>query len=302
MSVLALLLALVFSCSASNAQTVTVIVNKSGFGNFTTVQQAIDWVPVNNNQWIRIRVKAGIYTFQFTYVEEGCFGPGSNNSNRVKWMKTLNQIELAPLNTYNKLILCDEDAVPNARVEQAPAVMLWGDKASFYACGFVSLQDTLANMQGRHYFSQCYIESAVDFIWGYCQSIYEGCAINSKDAIVGGNPGYITAHGRLSPNDSRGFVFEQCTVNGDDTTFLGRAYRAYSRVVFSESELGGDVLPQGWDAWRGEGHEHTHFDIFLYRVGECVGIRSHMRRRAASDRELTSRIGSSGWKRWIRQN
>ncbi|XP_031403766.1 probable pectinesterase 29 [Punica granatum] len=137
--------------------------------------------------------------------------------------------------------------------------MLWGDKASFYACGFVSLQDTLANMQGRHYFSQCYIESAVDFIWGYCQSIYEGCAINSKDAIVGGNPGYITAHGRLSPNDSRGFVFEQCTVNGDDTTFLGRAYRAYSRVVFSESELGGDVLPQGWDAWRGEGHEHVYF-------------------------------------------
>ncbi|PKI75106.1 hypothetical protein CRG98_004441 [Punica granatum] len=77
MSTLALLLVLVLTCSASSAQrvqskfhtdsatvSVTVIVDWFGSGNFTTVQQAIDWAPTNNNQWIRIHVKAGTYTEQ----------------------------------------------------------------------------------------------------------------------------------------------------------------------------------------------------------------------------------------------
>lgn len=73
-------------------------------------------------------------------------------------------------NTYNKLLSRVEDGSP---IQQAPALMIWADKASFYECGFIGLQDTLGDMRGRHFFSKCYIEGVIDFIWGSGQSQYE---------------------------------------------------------------------------------------------------------------------------------
>lgn len=51
--------------------------------------------------------------------------------------------------------------------------MIAGDKASFYRCSFYGVQDTLWDVEGRHYFKGCFIEGAVDFIFGAGQSIYE---------------------------------------------------------------------------------------------------------------------------------
>ena len=58
-------------------------------------------------------------------------------------------------------------------VKRALAARIYGDKSSFYECGFVGFQDTLWDVSGRHYFKNCYIEGGVDFIWGNGQSIYE---------------------------------------------------------------------------------------------------------------------------------
>lgn len=55
----------------------------------------------------------------------------------------------------------------------APAATIYGDKASFYNCSFFGVQDTLTDAQGRHYYKSCYIEGAIDFIWGRGQSVYE---------------------------------------------------------------------------------------------------------------------------------
>nr|POF24484.1 putative pectinesterase 55 [Quercus suber] len=35
---------------------------------------------------------------------------------------------------------------------RAPAALLYADKASFYNCGFVGIQDTLTDLVGRHFF------------------------------------------------------------------------------------------------------------------------------------------------------
>ena len=40
----------------------TIIVDKQGQGDFTSVQKAIDSIPPNNKVWTNICVKAGIYT------------------------------------------------------------------------------------------------------------------------------------------------------------------------------------------------------------------------------------------------
>ena len=55
----------------------------------------------------------------------------------------------------------------------APAALLYADKASFYNCGFVGIQDTLTDLVGRHFFDNCYFEGAIDFIWSNGQSLYQ---------------------------------------------------------------------------------------------------------------------------------
>lgn len=39
----------------------TITVDQSGYGNYMTIQAAIDSVPLYNNNWIIIKVKAGTY-------------------------------------------------------------------------------------------------------------------------------------------------------------------------------------------------------------------------------------------------
>ena len=45
-----------------------------------------------------------------------------------------------------------------SKVTWAPAAFVQGDKVSFYRCSFISLQDTLTDREGCHYFEQCYFE------------------------------------------------------------------------------------------------------------------------------------------------
>ena len=59
------------------------------------------------------------------------------------------------------------------RITWAPAAIIAADKVSFHACSFISVQDTLFDARGRHYFENCYIEGAMDFIFGNGQSFYD---------------------------------------------------------------------------------------------------------------------------------
>lgn len=72
-------------------------------------------------------------------------------------------------NTYNN----PDWNNPKSPRQAAVAAMISGDKSVFYRCGFYGLQDTLWDVQGRHYFNKCTIQGAVDFIFGAGQSIYE---------------------------------------------------------------------------------------------------------------------------------
>ncbi|MQM05060.1 hypothetical protein Taro_037862, partial [Colocasia esculenta] len=56
---------------------------------------------------------------------------------------------------------------------QAVVALVAGDRSSFYGCAFLGFQDTLSDLFRRHYFRDCYIGGAIDFIFGCAQSIYE---------------------------------------------------------------------------------------------------------------------------------
>lgn len=82
-------------------------------------------------------------------------------------------------NTYNRLdsIRATQNGM-SWSIKPAVAVAVYGDKSAFYNCDFLGLQDTLWDVQGRHHFKDCYIEGAIDFIFGSGQSIYEVCVPN----------------------------------------------------------------------------------------------------------------------------
>ncbi|MQL90515.1 hypothetical protein Taro_023109 [Colocasia esculenta] len=107
---------------------------------------------------------------------------------------------------------------------QAVVALVAGDRSSFYGCAFLGFQDTLSDLLGCHYFRDCYIEGAIDFIFGCAQSIYERCTLFVLKNTV---PGFVTAQGRAAPGDLGGFVFNGCSVVGEGKAYLGRAWGDY---------------------------------------------------------------------------
>lgn len=138
--------------------------------------------------------------------------------------------------------------------ETAPAVAVQvnGDRAAFYECGFVSVQDTVSDLSGRHYYKNCVVQGAIDFIFGYGFTVFEGCELRTVKLPTGRSPGFITAQGRNIHNSSSAFVFKSCSVGGITPVYLGRGWRTYAQVVFYRTSMSDVVIPRGWEAWKGD--------------------------------------------------
>ncbi|KAF8387652.1 hypothetical protein HHK36_026306 [Tetracentron sinense] len=277
-------------CSAGTSKVAyTIIVDQSGHGNFTTVQGAIDSVPSHNAQWIQIQINPGIYKEQVTILKDKpcIFLKGySAQTTKIVWDAHEQTDTSATFTSYPDNIVAKRITFWNSynrKMEgdnstQALAARIYGDKSSFYGCGFIGLQDTLWDVKGRHYFELCYIEGAVDFIFGSGQSIYKKSSIN----VTASATGYITAQSRGSLDDPSGFVFVGGSLYGTGQVYLGRAYGPYSRVIFDGIKLYNVVHPQGWDAWGFVGHE----DNFTYAEANCRGPGADTSRRVNWEKKL----------------
>ncbi|KAL9430576.1 hypothetical protein AB3S75_025881 [Citrus x aurantiifolia] len=293
-------------CKLNNANPLkvayTISVSRSGGGNFTKIQDAINFIPVNNDQWIRIQISPEIYQEKVTIPQnKPCiFLEGaSSRTTKIQWGDhdtTISSPTFTSLseNVVAKGILFQNtyNVPPSYRqnqqrmeVKQALAARISGDKSVFYKCGFAGLQDTLFDDQGRHYFHQCYIEGAIDFIFGSGQSIYRNCAVNVtlKEYLPEKDYGYITAQGRNSTDDPSGFVFTSCQFLGSGKAYLGRAYGAFSRVIIVNSVLTDIVEPQGWDAW----HYVEHEENIEYAEARCRGAGADTSKRVRWEKHLS---------------
>lgn len=139
---------------------------------------------------------------------------------------------------------------------QVLAVSAYKHNQGFYACQFWSYQDTVLTQEGNQLYPKTYVSGAVDFIFGM-QAIawFEKCDIRT----VG--PGCVTASGRYEDSDPALYVFNQCTVDGDDGfsyNYLGRPWRNYSRDVFQDSYLGPVINPAGWSIWDPGNDQKNH--------------------------------------------
>ncbi|KAG8656738.1 hypothetical protein MANES_03G001000v8 [Manihot esculenta] len=239
---------------------VAIHVDQLGQANFSRIQAAIDFIPSNNKQWFCIHVKAGIYREKVKIpsdkpylILEGegerttfiVWGDHDSTLQSPTFMSSADNIVVRNISFVNKYNFLDN----NKPLTPAVAAMISGDKSAFYQCDFAGVQDTLWDDQGRHYFKDCTILGAVDFIFG--------------------SGGYVTAQGRSNPNDANGFVFKMCNIFGTGPTYLGRPWRAYSRVIFYKCYFANVIDPRGWNPWNFLGQENriTYVEYENYGPG-----------------------------------
>ena len=174
---------------------------------------------------------------------------GHHDSETAALTTTSNQISFYNINLINTDNL---DGATPSYVALAGAT--YGDKIALYGCSLVGWQDTLltGSATGYQYYESCYIEGAIDFIWGYSAAYFKGCVVGAKRAFSA-----ITAQSRADATAIGGYVFDQCLItqaedqktNLDHTVYLGRPYSAFAKVTIKNSYLDAVVNPSGWEPW-----------------------------------------------------
>ncbi|MBA0757734.1 hypothetical protein Gotri_020802 [Gossypium trilobum] len=259
-------------------------VDPSGKGDYRKIQDAIDAVPSNNKQVVLISVKPGIYEEKIIVPANKPFITisGSNpNATVITWNDGGNIFESPTFSVLASDFVAQYLTIQNTYGVGAKAVALRvsGDRVAFFGCRILSYQDTLLDDTGRHYYSNCYIEGAVDFICGNAASLFEKCHLHSLSE----GDASITAQHRDSPSQNTGFTFLGCKITGVKTALLGRAWGPYSRVIFAFTYMSNVILPQGWDDW---GDSSKQSSVF-YREYKCYGPGASTKKRVEWAKELT---------------
>ncbi|GMI94846.1 hypothetical protein like AT5G19730 [Hibiscus trionum] len=272
------------------------------FGDFTSIQDAIDSLPFINLVRVVIKIHAGVYTEKVSIPPLKSFitiqGAGADKT-IVQWGDTAQTPgpKGQHLGTYgsatfavNSPYFIVKDITfkntapvppPGAVGKQAVAFRISADTATFVRCRFLGAQDTLYDHFGRHYYKDCYIEGSVDFIFGNALSLFEGCHVHAIATLTGA----LTAQNRGSILDDTGFSFVKCKVTGSGALYLGRAWGPFSRVVFAYTYMDNIILPKGWYNWGDPNREMTVF----YGQYKCTGPGASFAGRVPWSRELTDK-------------
>ena len=168
---------------------------------------------------------------------------------------------------------------------QALALLVKGDRAIFHNVRLLGNQDTVYAgsrnctpdgdncIPARQYFSDCYIEGNVDFLFGDGKAVFDHCEIHNT-AHAGG---FVTAQSKHYPTQDSGFVLNHCRLTGGaDITapvYLGRPWRPYATVVYLDTEMGSHIDPSGWREWH-PGETHS-IETAFYAESNSTGPGAH---------------------------
>ncbi|KAJ4963758.1 hypothetical protein NE237_023697 [Protea cynaroides] len=279
-------------------------VDQSGNGDFKKIQDAIDAVPSNNSDNVFIWIKPGTYIEKVVVPADKPFITLSGSKSSTTIITGSNHGNIFDCPTLSVLatdFVARYITIQNTygAGDKAVALRVSANKVAFYGCSIISYQDTILDDTGSHYYSNCYIEGATDFICGNAASFFEKCHLHStSEGTAQSRPTR-----RESPSENTGFTFLGCKITGVGTCLLGRPWGSYSRVVFAKTFMSSAVLPQGWDDW---GRSSTHSTAY-YGEYKCYGPGAASSGRVKWSRQLSDEeakpfltkdmIGGQAWLR-----
>ncbi|XP_020210209.1 pectinesterase QRT1-like [Cajanus cajan] len=290
-----------------------IVVDQSGNGDSTTVQGAVDMVPHNNTQRVKIFIYPGTYRERVHVPKSkpliSFIGKPNimGNGNALNSMDIANAIlpiltnstkasdkasdgqEFGTIRTATLWVQSDffcataitiQNLVDkDADKRQAVALRVDGDKAVFYQVRLVGEQDTLLDNTGIHYFYQSYIQGSVDFIFGNAKSLFHECVLYSVAEFWGA----IAAHHRDSADEDTGFSFVDCRITGTGSIFLGRAWGKYATTVYSYCDMDDIINPLGWSDWDNPSSQGSA----MFGEYECSGKGSNRSERVEWSKALS---------------
>ena len=211
-----------------------IVVAKDGSGDFTTVQDALKSIPLNNKIWKTVFIKNGLYFERdsLTKTQDKVVIIGENKDSTIIQYNsysgmTLGGVTLAT-STCQVLYINSSDVIlKNLTVQntytssQAVALNVHGDRIIVDNCKLIGYQDTYYTWgYGRFYTKNSYIEGATDFIFGRGAAIFDSCEIHS----ISKSSSTVTA-----PSTDTlwkfGYVFRNCSLtagSGVKSIDLGR--------------------------------------------------------------------------------
>jgi pectinesterase len=277
--------------------TTQITVAKDGSGDFSSVQAALNAVPLNNKKSFTILIKNGVYKEKLrlnssknfvtllgedkfntilTYDDHtGKLSPAGDTINtRTSWSFLLKADNFTACN-----ITFQNDAGFTAG--QAVAMEADGDKLIFTNCRFIGNQDVLFtnSEKNRQYYEHCYIEGTTDFIFGSATGWFEQCHVHSK------KNSHITA-ASTPAGKQFGYIFNDCILTGDTSLHnvsLGRPWRPYASVVYMRCFIGEHIRPEGWSNW----NNTDNFKTTRYAEYKNYGASAEPYKRVNWARQLT---------------
>jgi len=274
-----------------------IIVAKDGSGKYSTVQEALNHIPLNNKNPLIIYVKNGFYKEKLhldssknfvTITGEDEFKTILSYDDHTGTVTGNNDV-INTMTSHSFIIKADNFTARNITIQndagysagQAVGLESDGDKEQFYNCRIIGNQDILLtnSPRSRQYYEDCYIEGTTDFIFGSATVLFEHCHIHSK------KNSHITA--ASTPQDHQfGYVFDDCILTGDTylhSVSLGRPWRRYASVTYIHCYLGEHIKPEGWSNW----NQTDNYKTTRYSEYQNYGPGAQISNRVEWSRQLT---------------
>ncbi len=274
-----------------------IVVSQDGTGNFTTIQDAFDNIPVGNRVPVTVYVKKGVYRERLVLDTRKDYVSliGEDKSSTVIVYNNHAGLRLPDGDTVNTwssatfFVYANNFHAENITIRndagfsagQAVAVFVYGTRASFFNCNLTGYQDVLfCNGAGSlQYYQDCYIEGTTDFIFGPATAVFKNCQLHSK------KNSHVTA--ASTPREIPfGFVFIGCKLTADSNinkVSLGRPWQPYANVAYIHCEIGNHIIPEGWNNWKNPDNEKTA----RYAEFENTGLGSATNLRVGWCRQLS---------------
>ncbi|KAH8687766.1 carbohydrate esterase family 8 protein [Tricladium varicosporioides] len=288
-------------------------------GTYSTIQKAIDSLSTTSTTAQSIFIQAGTYSEQVKIPSRAAaltiYGYTTDTTSYAKNVVTI---------THSSSLLsgaADDEATGTVqnraantkfyninikntygKGSQAIALAAYNTQQGYYGVGLYGYQDTLLAQTGNQVYAGCYIEGAVDFIFGQHARAW----IDSTDIAVSG-VGAITANGRASSSDVSYYVINKSTVAGTSGTaagtgkvYLGRPWSQYARVCFQNTALSAIVNSAGWEQWSTTtaNTENVSFQEYGNTGTGASGTRASFSSKLSSAITISTILGST-YTSWV---
>ncbi|RLM73633.1 putative pectinesterase/pectinesterase inhibitor 51 [Panicum miliaceum] len=196
---------------------------------YSTVQAAVDAAPNYTAGHFVIAVAAGTYKenvvipYEKTNILLVGDGVGATviTASRSVGIDGLGTFDTATVSVIGDGFRARDITFENnagAGAHQAVAFRSDSDRSVLENVEFRGHQDTLYARTMRQLYRRCHIIGTVDFIFGNAAAVFEECVIKTVPRAEGARKSarnVVAANGRIDPGQTTGFVFMNCTVDGN---------------------------------------------------------------------------------------